>query len=422
MNLRPTEMLLQSAATATGDGTTLPVASYDMAVLQISGTFSATVTWEATLDGSTWFTWFAFNYAGTRGATATATGVYMTPCRGFFGLRARISAYTSGSVTVRGRAMSGALDAYQFGQQEATLDGDQIDIDWNPTYYTPDTTPAEADDADDLSAHLYGIDQALAARVKADGSVPLTADWDIGDGLYIATDKIRARDSAGLQLHDDDGNGLFVEDGGQVGIGQPSPSSLLHVGDTGGDSGIITVESNAGRIGEFAADDSGALVRIGTKSSHNFQIIRGGTNVISIAAAAFYPSTDNTYGCGQSGNRWTSVWATNGTIQTSDVRDKQNIEACDRGIEFIKRINPIKYRWRNGDGREHYGLSAQQVKQATEADGKGDFGGYVYDPQTDAHGLNYAAFIGPLVQAIKEQQATIESLTSRLAALEGLRP
>jgi hypothetical protein len=43
------------------------------------------------------------------------------------------------------------------------LDGDQLDIDFTPTNYTPDAvSPAEADDADDLTAHLQGIDTKLA--------------------------------------------------------------------------------------------------------------------------------------------------------------------------------------------------------------------------------------------------------------------
>jgi len=43
------------------------------------------------------------------------------------------------------------------------IDGDKLDIDWNPSNYTPATTPAQADNVDNLTAHLYGIDQALAS-------------------------------------------------------------------------------------------------------------------------------------------------------------------------------------------------------------------------------------------------------------------
>jgi hypothetical protein len=45
------------------------------------------------------------------------------------------------------------------------IDGDTIDINWNPSNYTPSTNPTEVTNEDELTAHLYGIDQALSARV-----------------------------------------------------------------------------------------------------------------------------------------------------------------------------------------------------------------------------------------------------------------
>ena len=42
------------------------------------------------------------------------------------------------------------------------IDGDKLGIDYTPTNYTPDTAPAETDDADQLTAHLAGIDNVLA--------------------------------------------------------------------------------------------------------------------------------------------------------------------------------------------------------------------------------------------------------------------
>jgi len=47
------------------------------------------------------------------------------------------------------------------GSLLSSFDGDQLDIDWDPSNYTPAATPAQADDVDDLAAHLYGIDQVL---------------------------------------------------------------------------------------------------------------------------------------------------------------------------------------------------------------------------------------------------------------------
>jgi len=42
------------------------------------------------------------------------------------------------------------------------IDGDKLDIDWTPSNYTPSTTPTEADNINNLTAHLYGLDQAIA--------------------------------------------------------------------------------------------------------------------------------------------------------------------------------------------------------------------------------------------------------------------
>jgi len=63
--------------------------------------------------------------------------------------------------------------------------------------------------------------------VAVDGSTPLTSDWDIGDGRKILADQIRARDVDGLKLTDDAENGIFIEDGGNVGIGTTSPGAKL---------------------------------------------------------------------------------------------------------------------------------------------------------------------------------------------------
>ena len=47
------------------------------------------------------------------------------------------------------------------------IDGDKLDIDWTPSNYTPATTPSEADNVDNLTAHLYGIDVELGTQVRS---------------------------------------------------------------------------------------------------------------------------------------------------------------------------------------------------------------------------------------------------------------
>ena len=92
---------LQYAASATGNGTTLDVAGLATVAFQVLGTFTATVTFEATIDGATWVALQAFPSTGsTAVTTATAPGIWIAPCAGFSLVRARVT-WTSGtSVTV----------------------------------------------------------------------------------------------------------------------------------------------------------------------------------------------------------------------------------------------------------------------------------------------------------------------------------
>lgn len=69
--------------------------------------------------------------------------------------------YNGSSWAAVGGGGSHASDHLTGGSDE--IDGDKLDIDYTPTNYTPATTPSEADNADNLTAHLYGIDQALAS-------------------------------------------------------------------------------------------------------------------------------------------------------------------------------------------------------------------------------------------------------------------
>lgn len=147
------------------------------------------------------------------------------------------------------RLTSGGIDELKAHEDDhlrggsAEVDGDKLDIDWNPSNYTPATTPTEVDSVDDLSAHLYGIDQRVAASSQdARGTIELATlaeakagtatglaitpstltgvlkqqSWMQENGYYIGTDKLRARDGDGLNLEDDGGNGIHIADGGGV--------------------------------------------------------------------------------------------------------------------------------------------------------------------------------------------------------------
>ena len=96
---------LQDAAVATGNGNSLNVAGRSRVGFQVTGTFVATVTFEVSINGADWVALQVFPSNNSTGATtAAAAGVWTAAVSGFALARARVSAYTSGAVTVIGLA------------------------------------------------------------------------------------------------------------------------------------------------------------------------------------------------------------------------------------------------------------------------------------------------------------------------------
>ncbi|MFY7886258.1 MAG: tail fiber domain-containing protein, partial [Dolichospermum sp.] len=120
----------------------------------------------------------------------------------------------------------------------------------------------------------------------------------------------------------------------------------------------------------------------------------------------FYPSPDNGNALGTSGNRWTAVYAVNGTIQTSDRNEKTNIISSDLGLDYITKLKPVSYNWKQSDNKKHYGLIAQDVQELGI-----EFGGL--NIENEKYGLNYSEFIAPLVKAIQELSAQVEELKNK---------
>jgi len=145
------------------------------------------------------------------------------------------------------RLTAGGIDALKAHEADhlsggsAEIDGDALDIDFSPSYYTPSISPTEVTSVSELTAHLYGIDQAVKpATQDARGTIELAThteakagsetgmaitpssltavlkqqSWSQDGGYFIGTDTIRARDSDGLNVHDDGGYGLHIADGG----------------------------------------------------------------------------------------------------------------------------------------------------------------------------------------------------------------
>jgi hypothetical protein len=171
---------------------------------------------------------------------------------------------------------------------------------------------------------------------------------------------------------------------------------------------------------------SSVKIDISTLTYFTFNAANGNYSHVQLS-----PAADNSYSLGNSGQRWSAVWAVNGTIQTSDVREKVDVQDSAYGLSFVNALRPVSYKWVNSGNpdangvdtpgvRTHYGFIAQEVKELI-GDGN-NFGGYVKgdmaDP-TSLEGLRYHEFIAPMVKAIQELSAQVETLKAKVAALEG---
>ena len=102
----------------------------------------------------------------------------------------------------------------------------------------------------------------------------------------------------------------------------------------------------------------------------------------------FVPSANNTYSLGNSYGRWTAVYATSGSINTSDERVKDNIESPEAsllrawgnvGFKVFQFKDSIEKKGSNA--RIHVGVVAQEVSKAFSAEGidASRYGLFCYD-------------------------------------------
>ena len=149
------------------------------------------------------------------------------------------------------------------------------------------------------------------------------------------------------------------------------------------------------------------------------------------------PWTHNSYDLGSSSYRWSVVYGVTSNF-SSDRNLKEDIQPSDLGLSFINKLTPVSYKWKDGtdDKKTQYGLIAQDVKTVLDEIGKTEeqFGAYKKVEKEDLGdrsvatnstknstksgdvdlGLAYEQFISPLIKAVQELSAEVESLKEKL--------
>lgn len=152
------------------------------------------------------------------------------------------------------------------------------------------------------------------------------------------------------------------------------------------------------------------------------------------------PGTDNKYSCGSDSYHWTKVYAKNGSIDTSDRKEKDILGSINFAKTFIMNLKPIQYMWKDGDHRRiRMGFVAQDIAEKCKQlglnlslysasyklkDGQeyGEQSTEYYGEEVDdkllTWGLAYSQLIAPIVQVIQDQQKEIEQLKKDIHELK----
>lgn len=201
--------------------------------------------------------------------------------------------------------------------------------------------------------------------------------------------------------------------------------------------------SSQGRLYTQYNEDNGNVVYLMTGNNTS----SGDEAGLAIHKKTVYVPGDGNDGVislGSGGRKWAQVYAATGTINTSDKKQKKNIEdMSDQQAELFNGLRPVTYKMISGTSdRTHYGFVAQDIEDSLSGLGLTgqDFAGFCKDIKVDDNGnpildndgnvvydyaLRYSEFIALNTYMIQQLQKTIrdqqEEINSMKAEIDELK-
>ena len=253
-------------------------------------------------------------------------------------------------------------------------------------------------------------------KIYHDGSNSIINDNGTGQlQLQVGGSTKFNTQSGGVQFY----GSLYADDNNKIELGNDQDLQIYHDGTNSiinNNTGDLYIQSDGNLKIEKkdGGDDYIHCIADGAVELHYDGSKKLNTHPNGIFTQGIYPMSDNTYDIGSGSERFDDIFATNGTIQTSDENAKKDIVTSDLGLTFINAVKPVSYKFKTGT-RTHYGVIAQDLE--TVLDGK-DFAGLIKDTETNNYGIRYTELIAPLIKAIQELSAEVETLKTKVAALE----
>jgi hypothetical protein len=282
---------------------------------------------------------------------------------------------------------------------------------------------------DDSNVLIYGdfADREVGIGTL-DPAVDLEIYRDADDfvGMYITNPNTGQSSAEGIYFENEDGTvaGLRLDNTDRMNLFCNRPNGYITLG-TGGTPRVTITKNGWVGIGTGSPDTTlhvDNTIMIGSVET----IADIGSNTFG-CDANWMPDRDNYWSLGGSANRWTAVWAVDGTINTSDERLKDGISDLEYGLDEVMKLQPISFSWRDRpEAGRKLGLIAQEVEPViSEVVAKtetvlseGPNGPQPMNKPAENLGIYYSQLIPVLIKAIQEQQDEIRGQADRISELE----
>jgi len=313
------------------------------------------------------------------------------------------------------------------------------------------------------SPNSAGVNKALTISGTANSILELNYGSTRAGYLYAnsAATILSAVPAASiLQFNTVDTERMRIDSSGNVGIGTSSPGVASGLGlvlngaagqtrlafknTTSGDASTDGFQIGIDSAAEaFIEQRENLPLRFSTNATEAMRIDSSGNllvgatapllaakvyvaiNPLVNAGLVFYPTSNNTYDAirfannagSQVGSIAVSSTATS-YITSSDYRLKENVAPMTDALDTVAKLKPVTYTWKS-TGEDGQGFIAHELAEVCPEAVIGEKDAVNKDGSIKAQGIDTSFLVATLTAAIQEQQAMIETLTTRLNALEG---
>ncbi len=323
------------------------------------------------------------------------------------------------AANVSGKLTAAEIDASKI--TSGTIDAERIDMTGAISWGDLDT-----DAQDKVNS---AINTANAASIAASSAQSTVSGWTYSGSTYIDGSKIMTGTVTASVLQGGTIN-LLGSNKNICGSMTLSDADYSSYAVNLNSNGALRLMSNNGDLYLASAFNyiylyHGQFITVGQTllGSQNYPI----TGFDAYYRPAFCPEADAGMMLGYPNRRWQEIYSLNATINTSDRREKGNIEYnLDKYESFFHSLKPTQYKFiDNTSNRYHIGFISQDIEDSLINNGLTslDFAGFIKSPKYSddkgtiedySYGLRYGEFIALNTHMIQKLYKRIEELESKV--------